>query len=140
MFGKTGEPRQTFIGDEIRLVGTLYSSAEVLLTGQVEGNVECPTLIVGPNGRIDGNVTAESVILQGRIIGDINAGNVLLQEQSRVSGDISYRLITIEHGAIFEGVVHCIDQPEDTEEPARSSSGETAEPLAAVIRPVRFQG
>ena len=123
---RTREPGQTIIGEEVRLVGKLYSSAEVLITGQIEGDIECPKLLVGPGGRIDGNVKAKSVIVGGEITGDINVGDVLLQNQSRVSGDISYRTITIEHGANFEGVVHHIDQIEDSSKPAQPFSEESA--------------
>lgn len=117
---------QTVIGEEVRLVGTLYSSAELLITGQIQGDVECPALTVGTGGYIDGSVKANSVVVQGEVLGDIEAGEVKLNPQSRVSGNISCRSIAIEHGAAFEGTVQQVYDPEKAAEPSRSASSKNA--------------
>ena len=122
----TGDSPQTVIGEEVRLVGTLYSSAELLITGQIQGDVECPTLTVGTGGYIDGSVKANSVVVQGEVLGDIEAGDVKLNPQSRVSGNISCRSIAIEHGAAFEGAVQQMYDLEKAAEPSRSASNKNA--------------
>lgn len=81
----------SFIGHDITIVGNLFSKGEVLVEGEIQGDVHCASLIVGDNGQITGEVLAEGVVLRGRVNGSIRSQNIALQKSAHLEGDIHYR-------------------------------------------------
>src|SRR4051794_39242317 len=76
--GGSGPPdsRHTHIAPGTRLRGEIGGATEVLVEGEVVGEVRVDALvIVGTDGVIEGPVTAPVVRVGGRVIGDINASD-----------------------------------------------------------------
>ena len=83
--------------------------------GRVEGNIRCALLLVGNEGIINGNVTADEVVVRGEIKGTIRAYSVVLQDRARVNSEIFHKLLSVEAGACFEGQVRRSNDPTNIE-------------------------
>jgi cytoskeletal protein CcmA (bactofilin family) len=57
---------RTVIGHGLKIFGNVTAEGLVEINGQIEGDLECTSLIVSPKGRIVGRITAEHVVVNGR--------------------------------------------------------------------------
>jgi cytoskeletal protein CcmA (bactofilin family) len=116
MFRKESKPQNridSLIGATTRIEGNLFFSGGLRVDGSVRGNVAAlpdqpGTLVVSEHARIDGEVQAAHVVVNGTINGPVDARESLeLQSHSRVRGDVHYKSIEIQQGAVIEGrLVH----------------------------------
>jgi cytoskeletal protein CcmA (bactofilin family) len=61
-------------------------------------------LVVGPNGKIEGNVTCQNAELEGQIKGKLQVQQLLtLKSTAKVEGDMITDKLAIEPGANFTG-------------------------------------
>ena len=91
------------IGGDLTITGNVTSKGEIHLDGHVQGDVRCVALVLGENSSVEGNVTAEDVVIRGRLIGSVQALRVILQSNSHVEGDLTHQSLAIEQGAYFDG-------------------------------------
>jgi cytoskeletal protein CcmA (bactofilin family) len=91
------------IGADLIITGSLRSNGEVTIEGEVQGDIQCGSLLVGETARVQGNVLAEEVVIRGRVEGSVRGNRVALQSTSHVEGDVFHRSLAIEQGAFFEG-------------------------------------
>ncbi len=116
MFRRESKPQNridSLIGATTRIEGNVFFSGGLRVDGTVRGNVaglpdQPATLVVSEQARIDGEVQAAHVVVNGTINGPVDARETLeLQAGSRVKGDIHYKSIEIQQGAVIEGrLVH----------------------------------
>lgn len=95
----------SIISADLKVVGQLISEGDLQIDGTVEGDVSSRLLTVGPQGRIDGTIKAQTVRVGGTVDGEIHADTVVIQKTAKVSSDIMQKSLTMEPGAIFEGRV-----------------------------------
>ncbi|MBI3298225.1 MAG: polymer-forming cytoskeletal protein [Elusimicrobia bacterium] len=95
----------TVIGSEAYFQGALTVRGSLRVDGEVEGNIlEAQTVIIGPKGRVRGDICAEHVVIAGSVSGEVAASSQLeLKAGGRVVGDIRTPKLTIDDGAVFEG-------------------------------------
>ncbi len=117
---KTNEPRSksrvgpgphSVIGRELTIAGNITSTGSLHLDGHIEGDVHCEQLRIGKEGRIDGVVIADDVVVDGRIKGDLRGAQVTLKANAHVDGDIFHSSLAIEQGAFFVGRSRSCDNP-----------------------------
>ena len=91
------------IGGDLTVTGNVTSKGEINLDGHVRGDIYCVALVLGENSSVEGNVTADDVVIRGRLIGSVKALRVTLQSNSHVQGDLTHQSLAIEQGAFFDG-------------------------------------
>jgi len=98
---------ETVVGHESVITGTVSTKGSLKVDGVINGGVEqADSLIIGENGKVVGDVTAQMIIISGEISGHIKAFvSIELMEEARVKGDIKTAQISINEGAFFEGNV-----------------------------------
>ena len=99
-------PDVAHIGKSIAIKGELSGSEDVYLEGELEGRVELldGSLIVGPDGRIRGNLQAPKILIRGRVDGNLyGRESVDLKKSAVLVGDIYTPRIAIEDGAYLKG-------------------------------------
>ncbi len=116
MFRKDSKPQNridSLIGATTRIEGNVFFSGGLRVDGTVRGNVAAlpdqpGTLVVSEHARIDGEVQAAHVVVNGTINGSVDSRETLeLQANSRVKGDVHYKSIEVQQGAVVEGrLVH----------------------------------
>lgn len=99
---------RTIIGLGSAISGDVHADGFIRVEGDIDGNLESTGHIdIGNAARINGNVTAQSVVLGGIVLGDIYAPNgIKLLSSSAVIGNISTKKLEIQENVIFHG--HCI--------------------------------
>ena len=93
----------TVIAEGLKIVGSVTAEGLVEVNGQIEGDLQCTSLVVSPKACIRGGVRAERVVVSGKVEGPIQGGAVLLKSRAIVVGDIQTESLTVEDGAVFEG-------------------------------------
>ncbi len=101
----------SIIGEDLTITGNVVSKGEIQIDGEIQGDVECGSLLLGDKSQVVGSVVAEDVVVRGRIVGSIRGLRVTLQAQSHVEGDIYHQSLAIEQGAYFEGKSRRSDDP-----------------------------
>jgi len=104
----------TRLGPSTHFQGNLEASEDVLVEGQVEGQIilHGHKLIISPSGRVRGDVEADEVFLQGSQQGNISASSrVTLASEATLTGDINAARVAIEAGAKFKGTIKITSHP-----------------------------
>jgi cytoskeletal protein CcmA (bactofilin family) len=133
MFGMRRPPDpeevETLIGAGTRVEGDLQVSAGVHLEGHVRGNVLADTagkasLFVAERAVVEGVVDVPKVIVHGEVRGDIRAVvKVELGPKARVAGNVHYGLIEMASGALIQGRLVALPQPQPAAAPATPPPG-----------------
>lgn len=98
----------TRIGNSISIKGDIIGDEDIYLDGIIEGAIklESHTLTIGPNGNVQADVSARSVILLGNLKGNVRAsGHVEIRRTGSFEGDILASRIIMEDGAGFRGSI-----------------------------------
>ena len=96
------------IGKSVVIKGELNGSEDLTIEGQVDGKIELRqhVLTMGPNGKINAEVFAKSVIVLGEVSGNITSTDkVNIRENGSVDGDITSPRVAIAEGAHFRGSI-----------------------------------
>lgn len=97
------KPAPSVIGQDIAITGNVTATADLQIDGRIDGDVRCGGLSQGPEGRIKGNVVAESARLGGSIEGAVSVRNLTIASSAKIMGDVAYETIAIENGAHIDG-------------------------------------
>lgn len=121
--------RVTHIAPGSRIQGELTGPTELLIEGEVEGEVRVDSLVViGTEGLVQGPVAAQTVRVSGRVVGNLQATDrVEIAPAGSVEGDISAPRVVIAEGAFFKGRVEMKgnhDKDKDKEARRTKASGE----------------
>jgi cytoskeletal protein CcmA (bactofilin family) len=128
----------SIIGEDLMITGNVTSKGEIQVDGEIQGDVQCGSLLLGDKSQITGCVLAEDVVVRGRVIGSIRGLRVTLQAQSHVDGDIYHQSLAIEQGAYFEGKSRRSDDPlaiKQADKPATASDKAGAQPATPNAAP-----
>lgn len=101
----TRSEEATVISRGVKIEGKLSCSGSIRLDGEVQGDISSQsTVIVGENGKVNGQINAESITIGGKVTGTIRAKDkVVLEAKANLKGDIVTKLMMVEAGAIFNG-------------------------------------
>jgi len=99
------------IAPDLRVFGNLVTDGDLLIEGNVEGDVQARTLIVGNDAHVKGEIRSADVTVNGKVTGRIRGQKVRLSSSARVDGDIVHSSLAMEEGADFEGSIHRGDDP-----------------------------
>lgn len=85
--------------------GNITTSTSLRLDGTVKGNLKCEgKLVLGAEGRVEGEIHSVNAEIEGKIIGDLYVSELLyLKNTSVIEGNIVTPKIIIENGAAFNG-------------------------------------
>lgn len=113
MFGKQQSKPQnridSLIGIETRVDGDLNFTGGLRIDGEVNGNVSAvpgkpSTLVLSEHGRVNGNINVMHLVVNGEVNGAVQVGEYLeLQVKAKVTGDVCYKALEMQLGAIVEG-------------------------------------
>ncbi|MDB5051278.1 MAG: ccmA [Fibrobacteres bacterium] len=96
---------QTYICDGANFLGDIKVEHDLRIDGYFKGTIEVAgILILGPTGKIEGQVQARAATIAGKIIGNIKGiDKIVLESKSTLVGDLQTRELVINEGAIFQG-------------------------------------
>src|SRR6185369_11312201 len=96
---------ETIIGAGVVVHGELDSQSDVMIDGELEGNITTTgDIVIGVNAKVKATVKGANVTVAGQLKGDIHAlGEAAIRETGQVNGDITAGGIAISSGGIFVG-------------------------------------
>jgi len=85
--------------------GDIKSDSNIRIDGYLKGTITVKgRLVLGPTGKIDGNISCKNADLEGKLNGTIVVDELLsLKSSAKLQGEISTNKLSIEPGAIFSG-------------------------------------
>jgi len=114
--GKTSKPQtriDSLIGEGTTVEGNVIFSGGLRVDGRVKGNVQTSddqpsTLVLSERARIEGEIRVSHAVVNGTVVGPVFATEYIeLQAKSNVTGDVHYRTLEIQLGAVVQGrLVH----------------------------------
>jgi cytoskeletal protein CcmA (bactofilin family) len=121
----------SLIGAGTSIEGNLNFSGGMRIDGEVNGNViaapgKPSTLVLSEHAKVNGEVSVTHLVVNGTISGPVTASEYLeLQGKAKVSGDVHYKTLEIQLGAIVEGrLIHSNAAAQDKVVAFKLSSGE----------------
>ena len=99
--GDTG----SVIGRGMTVRGDCKAAGAIRVEGHVEGNVEAGAdVVIGKDGVVRGDVSAENAVVSGRIEGNLTISSVLkVGASGRIEGDVDAQQMAMEEGAVING-------------------------------------
>jgi cytoskeletal protein CcmA (bactofilin family) len=119
---KTNKPPgriDSLVGAGTKVVGDVTFDGGLRVDGEIKGNViadlsKPSTLVLSEHARVDGEIKVTHLVVNGAIVGPVNAAEYLeLQSKAKVIGDVHYKTLEIQLGAIVEGRLIHLAEAED---------------------------
>lgn len=136
---KTNEPERApakagsaQIGKSVVVKGEISGSEDLYVDGEVRGAIELRehSLTVGPNGKVDADVTAREIVVLGALNGNVHATEKIeIRKTGSLLGDLTTARIIIEDGAYFKGSIDILKPGQKSEAP-RPTPGGSSKPAA----------
>ena len=131
MLGIKRQPAtRSVIGAGMRVQGPCTFSDGLQIDGEVLGDVTAEggqpsLLVIGEGGSVQGAISADHVVIGGSVVGPVLARELLeLQSKARVQGDVRYKTLEMQQGAVIAGQL----QPQLTPPPAAARESQAQEP------------
>jgi cytoskeletal protein CcmA (bactofilin family) len=114
MFGGKGGSKphnniECLIGAGTTVEGSIIFSGGLRVDGRVRGDVIAAddkpgTLVLSEQAQIEGEIRVSHVVINGTVIGPVHAAEyVELQPKANVTGDVHYKTLEIQLGAVVQG-------------------------------------
>ena len=114
MFGGKGGSKphnniECLIGAGTAVEGNIIFSGGLRVDGRVRGDVIAAddkpgTLVLSEQAQIEGEIRVSHVVINGTVIGAVHAAEyVELQPKANVTGDVHYKTLEIQLGAVVQG-------------------------------------
>jgi len=93
------------LGSDVEIKGNIKFTGELNFDGKLDGEIQTDgALHLGDSAFINGNISAQSVVVRGKINGNIIAKEKIeIKAKAELFGDIRAAKLTIEEGVTFVG-------------------------------------
>lgn len=107
-----GNNQLTSLSNHSIIKGDCSIEGDLRIDGTVEGNIQCTgKIVIGPEGKIKGNIRCAHACLHGTIVGDAYVKDEFtLKANSVMLGNIYTAKLEIEAQAKFNGACHTNDE------------------------------
>ena len=110
------------ISSDLTISGSVDAQGSIIVEGQINGDVNCKSVLVQETGTVEGSLTADDINIYGTVDGTISGKRVSIRATSRVEADIYHELIELEMGTEFTGVLKRSDSDASTTAKSNTSS------------------
>lgn len=94
------DAKPSVISEGVSFTGDMVSQSLLHVDGEYNGTITADALIVGPNGLVTGTVTCSRMQVKGKFVGTAECEEMLVDGAATVNGSISYRVLTVQRGAV----------------------------------------
>ncbi len=104
-------PGSLLVGEGVFMKGSMQVPGTASIDGKLEGELSADTVIVQPNGAMDGRTTANHVRVAGSLTNTTIANKTLVIESSGlIGGSITYNELEIKKGGQLQGSIYKVGQ------------------------------
>ncbi len=113
--------------------GSIKTDSTIRVDGEVNGDLTSKaTVIIGEEGKVVGNVTAQEVMISGSVNGNVKADTKLeIIAKGKVAGDIYTKSLSIDESAMFQG--KCVMEGMEPESKPVKKATRTKKATKAVV-------
>ena len=111
----------------LRIKGSLSGNEDLLIEGQVEGEISLRkhNVTIGSSGKVKADIHGKCICVEGEVSGNLyGSEEVIVRRTGRVEGNAVSPRVTLENGAKFRGSIDMQRQGE--EEAATADRGRPA--------------
>ncbi len=103
--GETQDQGINIISEGTLIKGDVSASGDIRIDGELVGNINAKgRLVIGPQGKVDGEINCNNIEISGYIKGKITVSELLTMKASaRIYGDIIAGKLSVEPGSLFTG-------------------------------------
>ena len=99
------------VGEGVYMKGSMRVPGTASIDGKMEGELAAETVIIQPNGSMDGQTTANHVRVAGSLTNTTVANRTLVIESTGViAGSITYEELEIKKGGSLQGGIYKVGQ------------------------------
>ena len=98
----------TVISSGSTFEGRVTSPSTISVSGFVKGELNASEIVIEREGAVNGSIFAEHLIIIGKFEGKVSANKITIASTGCVKGDLSYKRVAIDDGAILEVNFHKI--------------------------------
>ncbi|MGC6534558.1 MAG: bactofilin family protein [Parvibaculales bacterium] len=95
----------SILSHDMHVVGKIYSTGDIQIEGQLDGDLRSHAVTVGEKAEINGEVAGDTVTVFGTVKGTIRGRQIYLCATCKVDGDVYNEALAIESGAQLNGAV-----------------------------------
>ena len=101
----TNNPAKNVLNSDVEIKGNIKFSGELAFDGKLDGEIHTDgTLTLGDGAVINGNISAQSVVVRGKVSGNISAKDKIdIKSKAELFGDIRATKLVIEEGVTYVG-------------------------------------
>ena len=88
--------------------GRITSPNTISVSGLVKGELNASEIVIEKEGSVNGSIFAEHLIIIGNFEGEVCANKITIASTASVKGDLSYKRVAIDDGAILDVNFHKI--------------------------------
>ena len=99
----------SIISQSSEFKGNIKTYGEIQIDGFLNGNVKAKQIVVGINGKVRGNITANFLRICGKVEGEIRAETMEIVSSASVKGNVFKKDISIERGAKVIGNINDLE-------------------------------
>jgi len=96
----------SIISEGSEFKGNIKTSGEIQIDGVINGNIRAKQIVVGVNGNVRGNITANFLRICGKTEGEIRAETLEIVSSASVKGNVFKKTISIESGSKVIGNIN----------------------------------
>ncbi len=100
--------RTARIGPSIRIKGTLSGEEDLVIEGEVEGEVTLGrnSVTIGDTGKVRADIRGSSICVEGEVKGNLfGEEQVIIRRSGKVRGNVTAPRVNLENGAKFKGAI-----------------------------------
>jgi cytoskeletal protein CcmA (bactofilin family) len=116
-YGESSSSAINIISEGTKIKGDVVANGDIRIDGELIGNISARgRLVVGPKGKIEGEIDCNNIEVSGYIKGKIAAKELLtMKASSKIEGDISAGKLSVEPGSKFTGTCSMGDSTQTNE-------------------------
>jgi cytoskeletal protein CcmA (bactofilin family) len=105
---ETAAGMTTIVAAGTEINGKINSNGDIRIDGNLVGDIKTTgKVLVGSNGKVQGDIHAQQADIMGKVIGNLNIAELLsLKASSEVKGNIYTGQLLVDPSASFNGECH----------------------------------
>ena len=94
---------RNLVAEKTTITGNIQTTGDIRIDGILVGDIEVNgRLVLGNNGKINGNVIATESEIAGTLTGDIKVSEMLtVKATAKIEGNVAIAKLVVEPGAVF---------------------------------------
>ena len=101
---------KTVIAEDLQIFGNLSGTADIDVSGRVQGDIVGSSVDILAGGQVEGSVDVPSAHIRGRLDGSLNAQSVEIHAGAECNADIEAAELETRKGATIKGKLSVANQ------------------------------